>query len=718
MTAAPPAQRRAATRRRSRGRRLLWRGLAALAMLVAFTLGWALWPERLDPRALPPGAPRDVRVLRDTWGIPHVFGRTDADVAFGLGWAHAEDDFATIQVALAAARGQLASRQGPAAAPNDYLVALLRLRESVDEGYARDLAPETRAVLEAYAAGLNAWARRHPADAWPELFPVEGRDIVAGFAHKLPLFFGLHRVIQELLAPTPPSASPPPGSTAVAIAPGRSADRHTRLLVNSHQPWEGPVAWYEAHLRSDEGWDAYGGLFPGSPVVLHGFNRDLGWAHTVNRPDLVDVYALETAPGDPLAYRFGGTWRRLERRSVTIRLGVLGRLRWPVERETLWSVHGPVVRGPRGTFAVRAAGLGDARPLEQWYRMNRARSREQWLSALAQGGIPMFNCVYATGRGQVGYVYNARLPLRAPGFDWRGTLPGDSPDALWSEHLPFERLPAVHDPPSGFVQNANSSPFQTTLGPGNPDPGRYPPSLGLETRMTNRALRLLELLGQDESISADELLAYKYDTRYSTRSALARSFRELLAGPEPADPLAAQAVSLLRGWQLGADPGDRAAALALDVFAPAHDDRADDAQAARSRLVEAATRLRAGFGRIDPRLDEVQRLQHGAVDRGLGGAPDVLHAVYTRPGQRGRRVAHSGDSLVLLVDWDADGRVSARAVQPFGAAPNRLDSPHRTDQAALFASRQLRPVWLEEADIRAHLESELRLGASGPVDSP
>lgn len=707
----------ARARRPARRRAWLRGALAALALLLAGALAWALWPERLDPARLPPGPPRDVRVLRDTWGIPHVFGATDPDVAFGLAWAHAEDDFGTIQSALLAARGQLALREGPAAAPNDYLVALLRLRESVDEGYTRDLAPDTRALLEGYAAGLNAWARAHPDAAWPELFPVEGRDVVAGFAHKLPLFMGLHRVIGELLAPAPPSASPPPGSVAVAVAPSRSADGHTRLLINSHQPWEGPVAWYEAHLRSEQGWNAYGGLFPGSPVILHGFNPDLGWAHTVNRPDLVDVYALEVAQDDPLAYRFAGAWRRLERREVTLGVGLLGRLRWPLRRETLWSLHGPVVRGPRGTFALRVAGLGDARPLQQWYHLNRARSRDEWLAALAEGAVPMFNTVYATARGQVGYVYNARLPLRAPGFDWRGTLPGDSPEALWSEVVPFDRLPAVHDPPSGFVQNANSSPFRTTLGPGNPDPARYPPAFGIETRMTNRALRLLELLGQDESITADELLAYKYDATYSSRSALAAGLRQLLAGPVPADPLAARALALLGGWRLGAEGDDRAAALALALFEPEHDDRALDGATARARLSEVAARLQADFGRLDPRLDEVQRLRHDAVDLGLGGGPDLLRALYTRPAEKGRRVSHTGDSLLILVDWDASGRVSARAVQPYGAAPNRPGSAHRADQAALFARRELRPVWFDEAAVRAHLESELRLGASGPVDS-
>lgn len=713
-----PAPRRRPPARRGAWRPWLWRAAAALALLLLGTLAWALWPERLDPARLPPGPPRDVRLLRDTWGIPHVFGATDPDVAFGLAWAHAEDDFATIQASLAAARGQLARREGPSAAPNDYLVALLRLRESVDEGYVRDLAPDTRDLLEAYAAGLNAWARAHPEAAWPELFPVEGRDLVAGVAHKLPLFFGLHRVIRDLTAPAPPSASPPPGSNAIAVAPSRSADGHTRLVINSHQPWQGPVAWYEAHLRSGQGWNAYGGLFPGSPVILHGFNPDVGWAHTVNRPDLVDVYALELAPDDPLAYRFAGAWRRLERREVTLPVGLLGRLRWPLRRETLWSVHGPVVRGPHGTFALRVAGLGDVRPLQQWYRLNRARTREEWLAALRERAIPMFNTVYATGRGQVGYVYNARLPLRAPGFDWRASLPGHSPDALWNEFVPFDRLPAVHDPLSGFVQNANSSPFRTTLGPGNPDPARFPPALGVETRMTNRALRLLELLGQDESITADELLAYKYDTTYSSRSALAGSLRQLLAGPVPADPLAAQALALLRGWRLGASGDDRAAALALALLEPEHDDRALGAEAARARLSDVAARLQADFGRLDPRLDEVQRLRHDSVDLGVAGAPDLLQATYTRPAEKGRRLAHTGDSLLIVVDWDERGRVSARAVQPYGAAPNRPGSPHRSDQAALFARRELRPVWFDEAEILAHLESERSLGASGPVDRP
>ncbi|HEY7515222.1 MAG TPA: penicillin acylase family protein, partial [Vicinamibacteria bacterium] len=250
------------------------------------------------------GADRDVRILRDTWGVPHVYGKTDADAAYGLAWAHAEDDFETIQSRLLAARGRLASEVGSGGAPSDYVVALLRVRETVDAKYATDLSSGTRAVCEAYAEAINRYAALHPGQALPALYPVTGKDVVAGFVQALPFFFDFDKVLQELMgdarvrpvsrkqattAASTEATDGPRGSNTIAVAPSRSADGFTRLAVNSHQPWDGPFAWYEAHVRSEEGWDMAGGVFPGAPVILHGHNRDLGWAFVVNQPDLADV---------------------------------------------------------------------------------------------------------------------------------------------------------------------------------------------------------------------------------------------------------------------------------------------------------------------------------------------------------------------------------------------------------------------------------------------
>lgn len=311
------------------------------------------------------------------------------------------------------------------------------MNEVVEERYEKDLSPETRAICEAYADGINRYAVLHPGEALPGLYPVRGRDVVAGFVHKLPLFFRLDEVLKELFGPMRLHAvsrkggarlasrsedpEPPFGSNALAVAPRRSADGFTRLAVNSHQPWAGPVAWYEVQLHSEEGWDMTGGVFPGAPIVLHGHNRSLGWAMTVNEPDLVDVYVLETNPDDPNQYRFDGAWRDLEAKTVAIDVKLLGRLHWTFHREVLWSVYGPVVRQPHGTYALRFAGMGEVRQVEQWYRFNKGRNQAEWRAAMAINAIPMFNFVYADGEGHIEYVYNARLPMRAA----RGEAPAE-----------------------------------------------------------------------------------------------------------------------------------------------------------------------------------------------------------------------------------------------------------------------------------------------------
>jgi acyl-homoserine-lactone acylase len=687
--------------------------LAALVAVAALAL--AVWPRRrIDPARLVPRRTYDVRILRDTWGTPHVFGRTDPDVAYGLAWAHAEDDFQTIQGALLAARGRLATALGRAGAPNDYMVQLLRIPDAVEAGYERDLTPETRALCEAYADGINHYAALHPDEAMAELYPARGRDLVAGFVHKTPLFFGLDRVLRGLLEPTssPAPSATPTGSNTFAVAPSRSADGFTRLAINSHQPWSGPVAWYEAHLHSEAGWDAVGGVFPGAPVILHGHNRNLGWAHTVNKPDLIDVYALEMNPSDPNQYRFDGAWRALEVRTAAIEVKVLGPLHWTAHREVLWSVHGPVVRGPRGVFAIRIAGYGDVRHIEQWYRMNKASRFEEWLDAMRMRALPMFNVGYADREGHVYYVYNARLPRRAEGYDWAGIVPGNTSRTLWTESLPFELLPQVKDPPSGFVQNCNSSPFQTTAGPGNPDPSAFSPSLGIETRMTNRALRALELFGADDQITREEFDRYKFDVTYSADSIVAAGLRRILAAPAPDDPLTRQALDLLRAWDRRATGESRATALAVLALLPPDDPEATEAPAPVlvQRLRVAAHLLQDRFGRIDVPWQDVLRLRRGTVDLGLSGGPDLLHAVYGRPGKDGRVEGVAGDSYILLVEWDGKGRVSSRSIQPYGSATLDARSTHYADQAPLFVAGTLKPVWMDEAAIRAHLEREYRPG--------
>lgn len=556
--------------------RLLGIALATAALACATS---ATAPDSADVRIY------DVRILRDVWGVPHVFGKNDADAAYGLAYAHAEDDFATIQETLFAVRGTLASVRGPSAAPLDYVVALLGIWDDVERGWESEIDPRTRALLDGYAAGLNRYAALHPGEVWDGLLPVRGQDVLAGFAVRAPFFFGLDQTLRALFESGGADeaaaevasfsfAAPTMGSNTFAVAASRSSDGKTRLAVNSHQPWSGPVAWYEAHVHSDEGWDAVGGLFPGSPLILHGHNRDLGWAFTVNRPDLADVYRLEVNPENSNQYRFDGAWRDLEVGEASLRVKLFGFLPWTARRETLRSVHGPVLRLPHGTFALRWSGMGEVRQVEQWYRMNRARSFDEWQAAMRMQAIASFNAAYADRSGRIHYLYNAKRPVRAPDYDWSGIVPGDTSATLWTAYQPFDASPQVTDPPSGFVQNCNSTPFTATIGPGNPDAAHFPASDGIETRQTNRSLRALALLGADDALSAEEFHAIKFDVTYADDSSHVAYLRRAIdAASHDPTSLEARAIEVLRRWDHRANGENESAALAILTFAPAQQAR-------------------------------------------------------------------------------------------------------------------------------------------------
>lgn len=696
----------------------------------------ACGPSLDSGKLIPPPGKYDVRILRDSYGVPHIYGKKDADVAYGLAYAHCEDDFATIQEGLFLARGQLASIKGREAAPIDYLVKLFRFREIIDAKYETDLGRETRALCDAYADGYNHYAALHPDQVIPGVLPSTGKDVVAGFVIKTPMFFGMEREVKRLFdkerkraLSTKVTATDgnwftrglPMGSNTFSIAPRRTPDGKTHLAVNSHQPWTGPVAWYEARLKSEEGLDIVGGVFPGTPVVLHGHNRNLGWAHTVNMPDLVDIYVLEMNPGNPNQYKFDGQWRDLEAGKVTLWVKMWGGICVPVRREVLYSVHGPVVRQPHGVYAIRYAGYGDIRQVEQWYRMDKARNIGEFEEAMRLRAIPCFNVGYADKEGNIWYIYNALLPIRAEGYDWKQYLPGNIPETLWTQYLPFEELPQVRNPASGFIQNCNSSPFRTTIGGDNPKPEDYSATLGIQppSDMTNRSLRLLELLGADESITEAEFYAYKYDVKYSFESLLAKCRQQILETPPSEDPVVQEAIEVLRRWDLSTDPDNRGAAIAVfgmqptvraKMFGNAEPDPA-------ATFKERAHLLKDTYGRIDVPWKEVNRLVRGNVNVGLSGAPDVLHAVNSE-WKNGRLEGQGGDCYILMVTWDRNGKVHSRSVHQFGSATLDSTSPHYADQVPLFAACQTKPVWLDEAELRQHLEAEYRPGEARDKAKP
>ena len=653
----------------------------------------------------------DVTIYRDTWGVPHIYGITDEDTAYGLAYAHAEDDFDTIFDILLFSRGVSASIKGKESAPIDYLVGLLKIWETVDEKY-NTLSPKVINICNAYADGINKYIEENPSRESKRIYPIKGKDIIAGFALRTPLMYKLDWYITEIMKKEKPNFSKYSdnltkhsmhGSNVFAIAPHRSEDGYTRLAVNSHQPWEGPVTWYEAHVHSNEGWNATGGLFPGSPVILKGYNENLGWSHTVNSPDLVDIYELTINPDNENQYLLDDKWLDFEISTLPIKVKLFGPIKWTFKKDVFHSIQGPVLKTDHGVYAIRYAGHGLIGQVEQWYNMNKSQNLNDFKNAMKMMQIPMFNTVYADKSGNLFYIYNGLIPKRIENVNYRDILPGNKSELIWDEYYSYDELPQSTNPKSGYLQNCNSTPYQATVGLGNPIK-RLPDNTGIELYQTNRAFRANELYGNDQSISKKEFYNYKYDTYYSKESVMSYARDRFLREFETDDPKLINALNVLKNWDLGNQKDNKGSAIANLTFKITYerDDFKYDLELLKNRFIESVNLLISEFGQVDIPLGSLQVLKRGDLELPLDGGPDVLRAIYSKL-ENNRKIATGGDCYFQMVEWDKDGNVSAESIHQYGTATLNEDSPHYNDQAILFSNMEMKPSFIKLDDIKNNL---------------
>ncbi|MFM7349895.1 MAG: acylase [Erythrobacter sp.] len=724
---------------------MAWLKRGAFALLGVFVLAVAVlatWePFAAHPAARTAGVTYKAEIVRDDWGVPHIYGATDADTAFGVAIAHAEDDFFTLQDTIAMARGRYGAIAGQDGAKVDYVYHLLGARGTAEREYPK-LPADTRAVYEAYAAGLNQYAKDHPGELkLANLFPVNGTDIATGFALRQPFFFGLDSVIGPLVAgeperreqgqdipgfPRPPfavepmaPAAPAPkqaralvlpqgedaehmGSNAFAIAPKKGGGT-TTLISNSHQPYRGGVAWYELVIESGQGWHLAGSTFPGVPFPVMGHNEHLGWTNTVNTPDMVDIYKLEL-DNSGTRYRLDGKWMPLESRTVTLPVK-MGPLVLPIRREVLRSVHGPVIRNANGAFAIRYGGIGKLGQLDAYYRLGKSKTFADWQAQIARLAIPSTNFIYADEAGTIAYIYNAAIPNRPATVkaDWRSVLPGNRSDLIWQGTVPYAAIPKIVNPASGWVYNSNNTPF-TAAGMGSDiDPASVSPLLGVELKQTNRSRRAYKLLSESGTLDRAALERIKYDTGYERAGYVARMWDEL--GRMKAEGQLAKARDLLLSWDFTADGKGSADAIAMLMIRDfmAADYVGKPYPDAAEKLKAASDHLMAHFGRLDPPLGDLVRLRQGKVDLPMDGGSDSLRAATSWDvADDGRLSIKHGDSFIMWIEWAPGQRVTSRSIQPFGAATTRPQSAHYTDQMKLFVEHRLKPVHFWRDDLLAN----------------
>ncbi len=648
--------------------------------------------------------PSKIDIIRDKYGVPHIFGKTDPEVAYGLAWAHAEDDFETIQQSLMAGKAMLAQYQGKKGASIDYIVHLLRIPELVEERYETDLAPDFKKLLEGYSAGLNAYAAKHPKEVLlKKIFPVTPKDMVQYSVLQLCVLSGADKALAAIFGGTVPLLEnyKTQGSNAFAFNSNKTTDGKVYLAINAHQPLEGPVAFYEAHLSSEEGWNILGANFPGAPSILHGVNEHLGWAHTVNDPDKLDVYQLEINQDKKTQYKFDGKWETLEEKVAPLKVKIAG-LKINIKKKAYWSKYGPTIITDRGTFSIRMPAQMDIRGLEQWYRFNKAKNFTEFKAALNMKAIPGYNIVYADKYDTIYYISNGRIPVRDKNYNWKITLPGNTSATLWNQLHPIDALPQVLQPKSGFVYNTNHSPFHSTEGSENPRVTDI--TMGYETLENNRSKRFEEMLKPLNKVNYEDFKRIKFSRQFPSNFYFPYTIDTLFLLDETKYTDIADLISNLKTWDKIGNAESVGAGTFFMVTHTVYDNRAlylKQKTITENQAVEilraAKNKMLTSFNRTNLQLGDIQKLVRGNMVLPLPGLPDVLAPMYSIPYKDGMYKGNQGDAYIELVRFTKDGPI-IESLNVYGASA-RKNSPHYTDQMDMYVKQQTKTMTLNKATV-------------------
>lgn len=649
--------------------------------------------------------PANINIARDSFGIPHVFAPTDPEVAYGIAWAHAEDDFETLQLVVLSGKAKVGTALGRKGAEADYVIQLLRCRETVEEQW-NTLSPDFLALIKGYVAGLNAYAKAHPGEVkYKKAFPFDEKEYMTAVVFSISLFCGVDDIIPQILGgkvATIPGFKTD-GSNAFAMNSAKSTNGETFLAINAHQPNTGPVAFYEAHLQSEQGWNMLGGLFPGGCLIFHGTNENLGWAHTVNYQDKIDLYQLETDAGHKNQYRFDGQWLPLEQYKAKLRVKGI-----PITiRKKYWnSKYGPTLKSAKGVFSLRVPALMDIKALEQWYRMNKARNFTEFYKALSMTSLPMFNITYADRYDTIFYISNGKMPRRNPNpnYNWKSTLPGNTSATLWTEFKSIRELPQYVNPASGYLFNTNHSPFLATDPKFNLDRTKFDKTDGWETYHNNRSQRVTELI-KEGKVDYARFKQIKFDQQLPKELKYTYGIDSMLNLPAADYPQLTELIKTFQQWDRKAAANSRGAAVFLYTYyylagklkgvAPRQITKAE----AIETYQYVYDHMMKNFGKTDLVLGDVHKLVRGEDARPAWGFPDVLTPSFSEPYINGMRKMTGGDAYICFVRYPKDGSLPRiESVNTFGASM-RPDSPHFKDQMGMFLAQQTKPMTLDKKEV-------------------
>jgi acyl-homoserine-lactone acylase len=689
-----------------------------------------------------------VTIMRDKWGIPHVFGKTDADAVFGMLYAQAEDDFNRVELNYINAMGRLAEVQGEAEIWRDLRMKMYITPADMKAKYAAS--PEwLKKLMTAFADGLNFYLYSHPEvkpkliarfEPWMALSFSEGSiggDIEDIDLKALEALYG--KRTELALADTATGFGPEPrGSNGFAIAPKRSASGHALLLINPH------TSFYfrpEIHIVSEDGLNAYGAVTWGQFFIYQGFNERAGWMHTSGGGDVIDEY-LETVveKNGKYFYKYGNALRPMREVPITLPYKTANGGMASKQVTAYFTHHGPVVREAGGKWVSVKLMEEPLKALMQSYTRTKARNYAAFYQAMELRTNSSNNTVYADGDGNIAYFHGNFIPKRDTRFDWSKPVDGSNPATEWKGLHPIKDTITLFNPSSGYISNTNNWPF-SSAGANSPRQQDYPAYMWSlpENARGRHAVRVLR---DAKGLTLDSLIAAAYDSYLTGFEALVPKLAAAWDELPEADPLKAQLaqqVAALRGWDLrfsttsvptslavywgqdmvaGAAPRARAQNMPVLDFVTAN-------LTARERLeslARASAKLTADFGTWQTPWGEINRFQRvsGDVDQQYDDSKPSHPVAFTSANwgslasfgmvakQKTKRIyGDRGNSFVAVVEFGP--RVRAKSILAGGQSSNPA-SPHFSDQAAMYSRGEFKDVLFYKGDIEKQLERKYHPG--------
>ena len=716
-------------------------------LVLAALAQWAC--TQTSGNAAPSASPEHVArvtIVRDDWGIPHVSGAKDADVVFGVMYAQAEDDFNRVETNIINALGRLAEAEGEREVFRDLRMKLFVDPDNLKELYAGS--PDTlKELMTAWADGLNFFLEKHPNvhprvirqfEPWMALSFTEGSiggDIERVSIPELQAFYGggpKAAVTSASLLPQEPT-----GSNGFAIAPANTASHHALLWINPHTSF---FFRAEAQMTSGEGLNAYGAMTWGQFFIYQGFNDKAGWMHTSSGVDNIDEYLEAVEPtADGQVYRFGSERRKVESKTITVPYKTdtgTGHREFTVFR----THHGPIVRKEGDKLVSVRLMQEPVKSLTQSYMRTKAKNYRAFRATMELHTNSSNNTVFADADGDIAYFHANFIPRRNAAFDWSKPVDGSTQATEWSGVLSIDESPNVLNPPNGWIQNTNNWPY-SAAGASSPKKASYPAYV--ETGGENpRGVHAQRVLDGKTDFTPQSLIAAAFDTALPEFDVLVPSLLSAYAGLKPADPLRASLAAPIaqlrtwnRRWDAASVPttvavfwGDelwrrvsadaRTANMSVYEFMETRA-TADDRLAALAAAVE---KLKADFGKWDTPWGDVNRFQRltGDIVQPFDDTKPSLPVGFTSArwgslasfgaqASNGSKKLYgtTGNSFLAVVEFG--DRVKARAITAGGQSGDPA-SKHFNDQAARYATGDLRDVYFYPDELQGHTERSYHPG--------